>query len=111
MAEADVEFEPLNLEKQIGALNREQVAHSQTSFGERMAASINCLTPDELRARIATAEFIEGADKLVEVLVWAEHSLQTRLDLVQAAIARLAIVGEVVPLPAHGEQVDGRGPS
>lgn len=93
---ASREFEQLDFQRQIQALNGEQIANSATSSGERFAASINCMTPDELRARIASEEFAEGGEALVESLIQTERSLRTRLDLVTSAIARLAIVSDVV---------------
>ena len=75
----------------FAALNRDHSSTSASAIGERLAHVFVCKSREELSA-MAVALDDEAGNAAIDHLTAAQESLAARLQIVEAALARLAIV-------------------
>lgn len=91
MGEA-VQFDAMDLPRQLAALRRDYDANSAVALGERIAAGINAQSETALRDHAQRGASGKDLELAADLLLAAEEALRTRLELVQCAMARLLTV-------------------
>jgi len=91
MGEA-VQFDAMDLPRQLAALRRDYAPDSTVALGERIAAGINAQSATALRECAQRGESGEDLELAADLLLATEEALRTRLELVQCAMARLLTV-------------------
>ena len=79
----------------FAALSRDHSSSSSSAIGERLAHNIVCKSREDLSAMVAAFDDDSG-NAAIDYLTAAQESLTTRLKILEAALARLVVVGTAI---------------
>jgi hypothetical protein len=100
------QFSHADIEAVLDRLRKDQDPKGGSFIGERLAFALLEKSPAEMKEALDKIDN-EAGNELTDCLFAAETSLKTRLTLVHAAIARVAIASGAAPWVEPGQQEGG----